>query len=102
MAAHRKVSVEQFVHKYIRQVKGRLSLREKSTTYDCVFLEGRKCGLYHSRPKQCRTFPFWPENLKSEEDWISNESYCEGINNGDTFIPLEQIRETLKRHCEGE
>lgn len=102
MAEQQKISVEQFVHQYIRRVKGRLSLRENPKTYDCVFLEGKKCGLYASRPKQCRTFPFWPDILKSKEHWISNESYCEGINNGDTFIPLEQIRETLKKHCEGE
>ncbi|MFT4552961.1 MAG: Fe-S-cluster containining protein [Chlamydiales bacterium] len=102
MAEQQKISVEQFVHRYLRLVKGRLSLREDPKTYDCVFLKGKKCSLYNSRPKQCRTFPFWPDNLESPETWISNESYCEGINNGDTLIPLEQIRETLKNHCEGE
>ena len=37
--------------------------------YDCVFLKedperGRKtCSIYPVRPLQCRTWPFWPENL---------------------------------------
>jgi uncharacterized protein len=100
MATHLNICVEKFVHTYTRLVRGRLSLREHPKSYDCLFLKGKKCSVYSVRPKQCRTFPFWPDVLKSKEAWGSNESYCEGINNGDTIIPFEQIKETLERHCE--
>jgi len=30
----------------------------------CPFLKGTSCKVYDARPIQCRTWPFWPENLK--------------------------------------
>lgn len=37
----------------------------------CVFLEedGRTCGVYESRPVQCRTFPYWPSLLQNKDAW---------------------------------
>ena len=29
------------------------------------------CSIYRARPAQCRTWPFWPENLLSKRDWHS-------------------------------
>lgn len=38
----------------------------------CVFLseaDQRSCTIYEQRPLQCRSYPFWPELLKSKKRW---------------------------------
>jgi hypothetical protein len=48
----------------------------------CVFLEdGREtsCGIYPARPKQCRTWPFWPELLRSPETLREALRLCPGM-----------------------
>ena len=48
----------------------------------CIFLDEDRCRIYLVRPLQCRTFPFWPENLKSRVRWKQLKSYCPGIDQG--------------------
>lgn len=63
-----------------RDAKGRLSLRcwvHEDGQFACRFLNGNKCSVYEARPHQCRTFPFWPDHLKSREAWEAVP--CEGI-----------------------
>jgi hypothetical protein len=48
----------------------------------CVFLvEGREtaCGIYAARPAQCRSWPFWPELLRSPEALREAMRLCPGI-----------------------
>jgi Fe-S-cluster containining protein len=48
----------------------------------CVFLkDGREaaCGIYPARPKQCRSWPFWPELLRSPESLAEARRLCPGI-----------------------
>lgn len=97
MALFLKISAEKFIQQFTRQVKGKLSLKEHPITYDCIFFRGGMCRVYGSRPKQCRTFPFWPENLKSQKAWKKLASRCEGINHTNApIIPLSSIKESLK------
>lgn len=84
---------EEFFQQYLRHVKGRLSLIELSQTYDCIFLKDRKCQIYSVRPTQCRTFPWWPRNLKSEKEWQEAARFCEGICLNAPFVPLETIEQ---------
>ncbi|MDR2553446.1 MAG: YkgJ family cysteine cluster protein [Treponema sp.] len=79
-----KMEYTVFVETYCRWVPApeggeRLSLREKAG-FDCVFWENG-CGVYHGRPLQCRTFPFWKSNLVSRQVWESLS--CPGVNRGD-------------------
>ncbi|MCC7144945.1 MAG: YkgJ family cysteine cluster protein [Phycisphaeraceae bacterium] len=105
MAERLKVSREQFRTRYAHQVEGHWSLMEKfspdGSGYDCVFLqrteEGRRiCQIYDVRPTQCRTWPFWPENLKSPAAWRSAGRRCPGMIAGmegvGKLYPVEQIR----------
>ncbi len=97
MAKELKITEEEFVKKYTRKIAGRLSLLEHQKTYDCVFLKERRCLVYHARPTQCRTFPWWPENLASPEAWQRAAKRCEGINHKDaSLVPLKVIEESLK------
>lgn len=60
----------------------------------CQFLEDGKCGVYKARPTQCRTFPFWPENM-DKKSWESLIEHCPGINKW-PILQEELIEEKLK------
>ena len=51
------------------------------------------CSIYADRPAQCRTWPFWPENLTSRSTWeaVKRRTPCPGMGNG-TLIPVDRIR----------
>ena len=35
----------------------------------CPLHDGLGCRVYAARPRQCETWPFWPENIYSREAW---------------------------------
>ena len=48
----------------------------------CVFLGEKGCVVYEARPEQCRTWPFWPENL-TKEVWAKEiVPFCPGADEG--------------------
>lgn len=97
MASHLQLTVDDFAKQYLRKVNGSYSLKERPKTYDCVFLEGNACSIYELRPKQCRTFPWWVQNLQTPEDWESAAKRCEGINHPDApLVQFTHIREQMK------
>lgn len=56
----------------------------------CGFLdEAGQCGVYAARPVQCRTYPFWPEVLRSALSWQAEAEHCEGIGRGE---PVEKVK----------
>jgi Fe-S-cluster containining protein len=95
IADHLNINTSDFSKRYVRQVDDRLSLIEMPTTYDCVFLKNRKCTIYNVRPKQCRTFPWWPQLLESKEDWQEAAQYCEGIQPDAETVPFSTIQKEL-------
>ncbi|MFA6915183.1 MAG: YkgJ family cysteine cluster protein [Parachlamydiales bacterium] len=100
MAAHLNLSIKEFRRGYLRRVGKRYSLLENPKTFDCIFLDGKKCEIYQLRPTQCRTFPWWPTQVKSQEEWDAAASYCEGISPKAPLIPREKIEEQLKLYEE--
>ena len=56
----------------------------------CHFLLEEGCAIHEVKPLQCRTFPFWPENVRSRQAWKGVGSYCPGIGVGDV-LPLETV-----------
>lgn len=92
------ITLEKFIREYTRQVGDRLSLIEKFRSpgeYDCIFLQGKRCQIYDSRPKQCQTFPWWPSNLTSPEEWENAAKECEGINADSAIVSFEEITRQL-------
>lgn len=66
----------------------------------CVFLDPEgKCRIYPARPRQCRTYPFWPENVNRRRDWQRESRRCEGIGRG-REVPVARIREFLEDGAE--
>jgi Fe-S-cluster containining protein len=88
-----QLTVEEFSRCYLRRVQGGVSLIELPKTYDCIFLKDKKCQIYQVRPTQCRTFPWWPHHLKSENDWQEAARHCEGIHPEAPLVPIETIEQ---------
>jgi len=101
MAAALGLDETAFYERYARRIGRSWSLRERKTEhgYDCIFLDRKRapgravCGLYGARPTQCRTWPFWPENLRTRRAWenVRRVTPCPGMNKG-PVVPIEQIR----------
>jgi len=92
-------TVEYVRKKYIRRVGTRQSILENPATHDCIFLTdgkdgGRGCAIYPVRPNQCRTWPFWKENLASPDHWNFAAVKCPGINRGRLYT-AEEIEKLL-------
>ncbi|MCC8181251.1 MAG: YkgJ family cysteine cluster protein [Planctomycetes bacterium] len=50
---------------------------------DCPLLgDDGRCRVYHQRPLQCKTWPWWSENLLSEQRWNDVATRCPGMNAG--------------------
>lgn len=95
LARFRDQPFEEFTRQFVRQVGSRLSLIEKPGG-DCIFWDKEVgCTVYPARPVQCRTWPFWPENVETEEDWDHVRSACPGAGRGQVFT-LEQIQASIE------
>jgi Fe-S-cluster containining protein len=75
-----------FEDMYVRKIGIRKSLREYPNG-DCVFFDSqsRSCTVYHARPRQCRSWPFWDSNLRSPEDWRQTGELCPGCDSGKLY-----------------
>lgn len=96
MAQFLKIPLKDFILRYIRRVGQRYSLIEYKKTYDCVFLKDKKCQIYGARPSQCRTYPWWPQNLNSQTAWEETARTCEGIHSDAPIVPYDTIKEQGK------
>lgn len=96
MADALDLDVEEFERQCVRAVGIRKSLTERPGG-DCILLdeETRKCRVYDVRPRQCRTWPFWPSNLTSPAAWVEAAQRCPGCNHGRLYTD-EEIREIIK------
>lgn len=96
MARTMEMEDDAFRKQFVRRVGSRFSLVEYPDG-DCIFLEPktRHCMVYDSRPIQCRTWPFWASNLKSERTWKEACDVCPGAGTGKLYS-LEQIETARK------
>jgi len=104
MAGEFGLEVADFRKKYARRIFGKWTLNEvpnERGEFDCVFLNTdqqgkRTCMIYENRPTQCRTWPFWPENLKNGKAWQRAGQTCPGMTAGNEgqgqLYSIEQIR----------
>jgi Fe-S-cluster containining protein len=95
-----KITVDNFRKEYLKRVGLRTTIIEHSYTKDCIFLRKidgqKKCVIYSVRPSQCRSWPFWSDNLSSPGAWNETAQKCPGINRGRLYS-YEEIQE-IKRN----
>jgi Fe-S-cluster containining protein len=96
LAEYRHETVEQFAATFVRRVKDRYSLIEKPGG-DCIFWEkDAGCTVYAARPVQCQTWPFWPENVATPDDWDHVCAICPGSGQGRLYT-VDEIVSSLSK-----
>ncbi len=81
-----------FIDEYLYPFRTGYSIKEHDDGRCLFYQEG--CTIYPVRPEQCRTFPFWFENLRSLKKWRKVTRECPGIDKGSTYSK-EQILEFI-------
>lgn len=86
IAAHFKLSLRQFQHRYTERVHGETQLRLLQPGHRCPFLGGTEekwwCNIHVVKPVQCATYPFWPGVADSDRGWEKEKDVCPGIGQG--------------------
>jgi Fe-S-cluster containining protein len=96
IAEFRGEGVREFSSKFVRRVQNRYSLVEKPGG-DCIFWDKQAgCTVYPARPVQCRTWPFWPENVEHPEAWAGVCQVCPGSGHGRVYSVEEILSEVAK------
>jgi Fe-S-cluster containining protein len=123
LADYLEITAEEMVERYCRKISGKFSLKEirhpARGQYDCIFVKEilvnagpdtakieqtrieqtrRVCSVYPARPLQCRTWPFWPENLGSKKAWKQAGRKCHGMDQGRHFDrqSIEAVRDAAE------
>ena len=96
------ISIKGFKLKYCQTTDGFIHLSEKNNLNGkCIFLKNNRCTVYKSRPSQCRTWPFWNENMNAKV-WNSDIAInCPGIGKGKKINSVK-IKKLLKRDYEND
>jgi uncharacterized protein len=84
-----KLPLAVFMDRYLYPFKESFSIREDSLG-NCLFFKNG-CAIYAVRPLQCRTFPFWFDNLRSETRWLETARRCPGIGQGRRYRKDELV-----------
>jgi Fe-S-cluster containining protein len=90
-----------FADMYLYPLRAGYGIKEHSDGW-CFFYDNG-CTIYPVRPNQCRTYPFWFENLRSVKKWQRACNACPGIGNGALYSKekiLKIIHGTMKAAVE--
>ena len=82
LAKYLNLTTNLFEKKYCEFSDGYLHLREFNIYGNCQFLTNKKCSIYAARPIQCRTWPFWEENMNAKKWEGELLDFCPGIGKG--------------------
>src|SRR5262245_54855299 len=99
LAATVGIKVHEFERNNVRRAVSRKSQIELSNGY-CIFFDAkaRKCKVYHSRPRQCRTWPFWDSNIQSPATWKKTCAICPGSGQGKVYSVEEVLAQSAAIH----
>ena len=87
IAALLKIPEAHFIRTYLTPWQGGHSIREDQDGTCLFFRNG--CQVYPVRPHQCRQFPFWFVNLRSEARWQTIRRQCPGVGHGRLYSKTE-------------
>ncbi|HAR41101.1 MAG TPA: hypothetical protein DCS07_00455, partial [Bdellovibrionales bacterium] len=73
LAKHLKLSLSELLQEFCNSHDGYVYLtpanpktRSPLKETGCRFLKKKRCTIYKARPTQCRTWPFWPDNMNAK------------------------------------
>lgn len=94
MARKLGLSTILFEQAFVWTVRGRKKSLREYPNGDCVLLDEktRGCKAYGDRPIQCKTWPFWAQNIDSPKSWAATAKICPGCDQGRLYT-LEEIEE---------
>ena len=94
LSKYTDLSIKDFIKLYCEKTYGFVHFKERRKNSECQFLEKKRCSIYKSRPTQCRTWPFWSENMKTKIWNEEIQSFCPGIGKG-KIIQQSQIEKNI-------
>lgn len=90
------MDIGEFGSRYLRRTPTGLALVDGKSG-DCPFLDpAGRCAVYDKRPVQCRTWPWWRENLSCPEAWEEASRRCPGMGAGERHSRLVIEAESSK------
>ncbi|MBT5855136.1 YkgJ family cysteine cluster protein [bacterium] len=69
----------EFRQKYVKEDHGWLKIADRGFRPDCFLTEDNKCQVYGARPKQCSTYPNWPELWNTDDAFLREIVLCKGL-----------------------
>jgi hypothetical protein len=84
------MAAEEFEKRHVYRTKNLRRLRVPRYA-QCAFLKEGGCSVHEAKPTQCRTFPYWPELLRSRRAWHETGKRCPGIGKGE-LVNIEMAR----------
>ena len=94
LSKYTDLSIKDFIKLYCEKTYGFVHFKERRKNSECQFLEKKRCSIYKARPTQCRTWPFWSENMKTKIWNEEIQSFCPGIGKG-KMIQQSQIEKNI-------
>jgi Fe-S-cluster containining protein len=85
-----------FEERYVYRTKNRLRFTVPRTRW-CHFLTPTGCTIHAVKPLQCRTFPYWPENVTGRSAWKDLRRYCPGVGVG-PLVQIEAVRQQAQTY----
>jgi uncharacterized protein len=82
LAQSLSLTVREFTKLHCEKTDGFTHLKEIPEQQNCKFFKGGGCSVYEARPTQCRTWPFWPENMSAKAWSLEVASFCPGVGRG--------------------
>lgn len=101
LATHLKLSVREFTRTHCSKTDGYTHLKEDPSRRECIYFKNGGCSVYEARPTQCRTWPFWPENMSPKAWSLEVATYCPGVGKG-PVIPRDEIQRQLELQAASE
>ena len=89
LSNYKEFNVKNFIRLYCDKTDGFIHFKEKKKNGDCQFLANKKCSIYKARPTQCRTWPFWKENMNAKTWDNKIAKFCPGISKGGIIKKIE-------------
>ena len=91
-AEYLNLTVSRFKSEFLKREAG-LWLIEVEEDRPCPFLVEEGCAIHKAKPAQCRSYPFWHQNLETRNHWLLTAAFCPGINKGPkiSHVSIEEL-----------